>query len=99
MAWTPSSDSCIWREGVEFPGLWPAEPMKSPIMLMSGFNALAALPPAPPRAGSCVVASLTGAAETGGGRGEDGCGDPAPTGAVAPEAVAAAPDSAEGAAC
>src|SRR3954471_1429152 len=49
MACTPSSDSCISNDGVgrkEFP---PAEATKSPIMLMSGFRALAAEPPAPPR--------------------------------------------------
>src|ERR1017187_5206254 len=48
MACSPTSDSCIWNEGVGLSGLCPAPAMNSPITLISGFNALAAAPPAPP---------------------------------------------------
>src|SRR2546422_5928293 len=64
MAWKPSSDSCISSEGEGCTGLCPATAMKSPIALMSGFNALAALPPAPPSEIAC--AWLRGAAAAGG---------------------------------
>src|SRR6266487_2081818 len=67
IAWKPSSDSCISSEGEGCTGLCPATAMKSPIALMSGFNALAALPPAPPSEIACAWlrgAAVVGAAGT-----------------------------------
>src|SRR5439155_25349547 len=63
IAWKPSSDSCISSEGEGCTGLGPATAIMSPIALMSGFNALAALPPAPPSEIAC--AWLRGAAVVG----------------------------------
>src|SRR5208337_3825379 len=66
IACTPNSDSCISSAGdgrIELP---PANATKSPIMLISGFIALAAEPPAPPRlTGVEATATLSAGAGAG----------------------------------